>query len=93
MSDKKKKKKAKAAKAVTAETAEDEDVSVKEKDAGSPADSMDTGIDRKMVAAATDDVNAIYKEGIAAAKELKGAFDEIKSALNLGDLFKDLNLK
>lgn len=46
------------------------------------------GITKEAVAEATSDFNAIYKEGAAAAKELKEAFDDIKSAFNFGNLFK-----
>lgn len=51
-------------------------------------DEYDLGITREGVAEATDDFNAIYKEGIETAKELKDAFDDIKDAFNLGGLFK-----
>ena len=42
----------------------------------------DLGITKEGVAEATNDMNAIYKDGIAVAAELKGAFDDIKSALD-----------
>ncbi|MDR0514458.1 MAG: hypothetical protein LBG81_04780 [Coriobacteriaceae bacterium] len=51
-------------------------------------DEYDLGITKETVSAATNDFNAIYKEGAAAAKELKDAFNDIKSAFNLGGLFK-----
>lgn len=51
-------------------------------------DEEDLGITKETVADATNDFNAIYKEGAAAARELKGAFDDIKSAFSFGDLFK-----
>ncbi|MCL1796710.1 MAG: hypothetical protein FWG24_00040 [Eggerthellaceae bacterium] len=49
---------------------------------------FDLGITKEQVAETTDDFNAIYKEGIAAAKEIKEAFDDIKSVFNLGSFFK-----
>lgn len=49
---------------------------------------FDLGITKEGVAQATEDVNAIYKDGIAVAAELKGAFDDIKSALDFSSLLK-----
>ena len=43
---------------------------------------FDLGISREGVAAATADVNAIYKDGVQVAAELKGTFDEIADSLN-----------
>ena len=43
---------------------------------------FDLGISREGVAAATKDVNAIYKDGMAVASELKGTFDEIADSLS-----------
>lgn len=40
------------------------------------------------VAEATDNMNAIYKDGIAVAGELKSAFDDIMGALDFSDLVK-----
>ncbi len=51
-------------------------------------DEIDFGISKEGVAQVTNDFNAIYKEGAAAAKELKDAFADIKSALNFKDIFK-----
>lgn len=48
----------------------------------------DLGITREGVANATNDMNAIYKDGIAMAAEFKGAFDDIKSALDFSDILK-----
>lgn len=48
----------------------------------------DLGITKEGVKETTEDLNAIYKDGVAVAKELKDAFDDIKSALNFKDLFK-----
>ncbi len=48
----------------------------------------DLGITREGVAEATNDANAIYKDGIAVAAELKGAFDDIKSALDFSSILK-----
>lgn len=48
----------------------------------------DLGITKEGVAEATQDVNAIYKDGVAIAAELKGAFDDIKSALDFSSLLK-----
>ena len=33
-------------------------------------------------------MNAIYKDGIAVAAELKGAFDDIKSAFDFSSILK-----
>lgn len=49
---------------------------------------FDLGITKEGVAQATSDVNAIYKDGIAVAAELKGAFDDIKSAFDFGSILK-----
>ena len=62
-----------------------------DEDGEAPADDddeYDLGITKEGVAQATDDVNAIYKDGIAVAAELKGAFDDIKSALDFSSLLK-----
>lgn len=48
----------------------------------SDGDEFDLGISREGVAAATKDVNAIYKDGVAVAAELKGTFDEIADSLS-----------
>lgn len=48
----------------------------------------DLGITKEGVAEATSDMNAIYKDGIAVAAELKGAFDDIKSALDFTSFLK-----
>ena len=54
----------------------------------SDGDEFDLGISREGVAAATRDVNAIYKDGVAVAAELKGAFDAIKSAFDFKGILK-----
>ena len=46
----------------------------------------DLGITKEGVAEATNDMNAIYKDGIAVAAELKDAFDDIKSAFDFSFL-------
>ena len=51
-------------------------------------DEFDFGITKEGVAEVTGDMNAIYKDGIAVAAELKGAFDDIKSALDFGSVLK-----
>lgn len=43
----------------------------------SPQEEYDLGITREGVAQTTDDLNAIYKDGIQVAAELKSTFDEI----------------
>ena len=48
----------------------------------------DLGITKEGVAEATNDMNAIYKDGIAVAAELKGAFDDIKGAFDFGSFLK-----
>ncbi len=46
------------------------------------------GITRDGVQEATDDMNAIFKDGVKVAAEMKGAFDDIKSALDFSSLLK-----
>lgn len=48
----------------------------------SDGDEFDLGISREGVAAATADVNAIYKDGMQVAAELKGTFDDIADSLS-----------
>lgn len=48
----------------------------------SDGDEFDLGISREGVAAATKDVNAIYKDGVQVAAELKSTFDEISDSLS-----------
>ena len=45
-------------------------------------DEYDLGITREGVAETTNDMNAIYKDGIHIAAEFKGAFDDISAGLN-----------
>lgn len=47
----------------------------------------DLGITREGVKETTQDMNAIYREGIETITELKDAFDDIKDGLDLGGLF------
>lgn len=49
-----------------------------------PAESEE--ISYKAVQGATDDMNAIFKDGVKVASEFKGAYDDIKEALNFKDL-------
>lgn len=49
---------------------------------------FDLGITKEGVAQATTDINAIYKDGVAVATELKGAFDDIKSAFDFKSVLK-----
>ncbi len=51
-------------------------------------DEFDLGITKEGVAETTKDMNAIYKDGIAVAAELKGAFDDIKGALDFSSFLK-----
>ena len=51
-------------------------------------DEFDFGITKEGVAEVTGDMNAIYKDGIAVAAELKGAFDDIKSAFDFSSILK-----
>lgn len=44
--------------------------------------SSTSGISREGVAAATRDVNAIFKDGVQVAAELKSTFDEISDSLS-----------
>lgn len=48
----------------------------------SDGDEFDLGISREGVAAATKDVNAIYKDGVAVAAELKETFDDIADSFS-----------
>lgn len=60
-----------------------------ESDAGEDEDNpYDLGITKEGVAEATNDMNVIYKDGIAVASELKEAFDDIKSAFDFSFLKK-----
>lgn len=51
-------------------------------------DEFDFGITKEGVAEVTGDMNAIYKDGIAVAAELKGALDDIKSAFDFSSILK-----
>ena len=62
---------------------------VEDEDAGGEvADDGSLGITRDGVQQATDDMNAIFKDGVKMAAEFKGAFDDIKSALDFRSLLK-----
>ena len=52
------------------------------------ADDGSLGITRDGVQQATDDMNAIFKDGVKMAAEFKGAFDDVKSALDFSSLLK-----
>ena len=55
---------------------------------GDVVDDGSLGITRDGVQQATDDMNAIFKDGVKMAAEFKGAFDDIKSALDFRSLLK-----
>ena len=55
---------------------------------GEVADDGSLGITRDGVQQATDDMNAIFKDGVKMAAEFKGAFDDIKSALDFSSILK-----
>lgn len=55
---------------------------------GKEENPYDLGITKEGVAQATNDMNAIYKDGIAVATELKGALDDIKSAFDFTSVLK-----
>ncbi len=55
---------------------------------GSTDNEFDMGITKEGVARATNDVNAIYKDGIAVVSELKDAVFDIKEAFDFGFLKK-----
>ena len=65
-----------------------QDVVIIEPSAEEEDNPYDLGITKEGVAEATNDMNAIYKDGIAVAAELKGAFDDIKSALDFTSFLK-----
>ena len=65
-----------------------EDGEEDEEEAEEEDNPYDLGITKEGVAEATNDMNAIYKDGIAVAAELKGAFDDIKSALDFTSFLK-----
>lgn len=67
---------------------EDEISAQKSKHKKSGDGEYDFGITREGVAEATSDMNTIYKEGAQTVAELKGAYDDIKSALDFKSLFK-----
>lgn len=46
------------------------------------------GITREGAQQMTDDMNAIFKDGVKMAAEFKGAFDDIKSALDFSSILK-----
>lgn len=66
----------------------DEEADIEDEEYDEEYDEYDLGITKEGIAEATDDFNTIYKEGVATAKELKDAFDDIKDAFNLGSFFK-----
>ncbi len=59
-----------------------------EEDEEDADDEFDFGITKEGVAQVTGDMNAIYKDGVAVAAELKGALDDIKSAFDFGSILK-----
>lgn len=61
-----------------------EEVEVESKPRKTPSDNdeYDLGITREGVAEATADMNAIYKDGVVIASELKGAFDDIAAGFD-----------
>lgn len=72
-----------------AEEGEYEYVEVEEEPASTPSkkkkaddDEFDLGITREGVAETTSDMNAIYKEGIQVAAELKSTFDDISAGFD-----------
>lgn len=71
-----------------AEAADDDFAHKKSKKKKSDEAEYDFGITREGVAEATSDMNTIYKEGAQTVAELKGAYDDIKSALDFKSLFK-----
>ena len=74
---------------ITEDGEEAEYLYVEDEDAGGEvADDGSLGITRDGVQQATDDMNAIFKDGVKMAAEFKGAFDDIKSALDFRSLLK-----
>ncbi|OUO90445.1 hypothetical protein B5F40_06965 [Gordonibacter sp. An230] len=67
---------------------EDDEGGEDESEPDADGNEFDFGITKEGVAEATSDMNAIYKDGIAVATELKGAFDDIKNAFDFGSFLK-----
>ena len=67
---------------------EDDEDDEPEHDVYDVVDDGSLGITRDGVQQATDDMNAIFKDGVKMAAEFKGAFDDIKSALDFSSLLK-----
>lgn len=74
--------------AAAGETAEDADAEGGGFSSAETPDDGSLGITRDGVQQATDDMNAIFKDGVKVAAEMKGAFDDIKSALDFSSLLK-----
>ena len=62
---------------------DDEEAAKGESDEDNP---YDLGITREGVAEATNDMNDIYRDGVAIAVDLKDALSEIKEALDFSDI-------
>ena len=67
---------------------EDDEDDEPEHDVYDVVDDGSLGITRDGVQQATDDMNAIFKDGVKMTAEFKGAFDDIKSALDFSSLLK-----
>lgn len=66
----------------------DDEKSSDTSEAESSKGKSDDDISYKAVQGATDDMNAIFKDGVAIANEFKGAFDDIKGALDFKSWLK-----
>ena len=67
---------------------ESDDEYLDEDDEDEDEDDEGTPTIKKEVAQRTDDLNAVFKEGVAVVREFKGAYDDIKAAFNFDDLFR-----
>ena len=68
--------------------AQDEQSSVSSEKSGSKKSKSGTTVSYKDIQQTTDDVNAIYKDGVKVASELKEAYADIQKALDFKSLLK-----
>ena len=68
--------------------AQDEQSSASSEKSGSKKSKSDVTVSYKDIQQTTDDVNAIYKDGVKVASELKEAYADIQKALDFKSLLK-----